>query len=83
MCIVSQPDFPEPRPFWRSRTGIALLVLAGVAAFLLLEEHQAHVLGALPYLLLLACPLMHLLMHHGHNHGRNPANPQEHQHERH
>ena len=25
-----------------------------------------HALGALPYLLLLACPLMHLFMHHGH-----------------
>jgi hypothetical protein len=31
------------------------------------------VLGALPYLLLLACPLMHLFMHRGqgnHHHGR-------------
>jgi hypothetical protein len=23
----------------------------------------------LPYLLFLACPLMHLFMHHGHHHG--------------
>jgi hypothetical protein len=23
----------------------------------------------LPYLILLACPLMHLFMHHGHGHG--------------
>ena len=47
-------------------------VLAGflaVAAFFLITEHWAHVLGALPLLLLLACPLMHLFMHHGsHNH---------------
>jgi hypothetical protein len=34
--------------------------------FFLLTQHRAHVLGALPYLLLLACPLMHLFMHHGH-----------------
>jgi hypothetical protein len=27
------------------------------------------VLGVLPYLLLLACPLMHVFMHHGHQHG--------------
>ena len=43
-------------------------VLAGflmVAAFFLWTEHRAHVLGALPYLLVLACPLMHFF-HHGH-----------------
>jgi hypothetical protein len=29
----------------------------------------------LPYLFLLACPLMHLFMHHGHgNHDRHPHN---------
>jgi hypothetical protein len=29
-------------------------------------------LGVLPFLLLLACPLMHLFMHHGHGgHGRH------------
>lgn len=38
-----------------------------VAGFFLFTEHRAHVLGVLPYLILLACPLMHLFMHHGHN----------------
>ena len=37
-----------------------------IAAFYLLTEHYAHVLGYLPYLLLLACPLMHLFGHGGH-----------------
>lgn len=37
-----------------------------IAGFLLFTEHRAHVLGILPYLFLLACPLMHLFMHHGH-----------------
>jgi hypothetical protein len=37
-----------------------------IAGFFLLTEHTAHVYGALPYLLLAACPLMHLFMHHGH-----------------
>lgn len=37
-----------------------------VAGFLLFTEHRAHLLGILPYLILLACPLMHLFMHHGH-----------------
>jgi len=42
---------------------ICFLVIAG---FFLITEHRAHVLGILPYLLLFACPIMHLLMHRGH-----------------
>ena len=42
---------------------IAFLALAAV---LLFTEHRAHLLGFLPWLILLACPLMHLFMHHGH-----------------
>lgn len=41
---------------------------AAVALFYLLSEHRAHFFGVLPYLFLLACPLMHLFMHHGHHH---------------
>ena len=37
-----------------------------IAGFFLLTEHSAHLLGILPYLLLAACPLLHLFMHHGH-----------------
>ncbi len=61
-----------PPPFWRSRFGIGCLVMAGVAVWFLWAEHRAHLLGALPYLFLLACPLMHVFMHHGHhgNHHR-------------
>ena len=40
---------------------------AGIALFFLWTEHRAHLLGVLPYLLVLACPLMHLF-HHGHGH---------------
>ncbi|MCQ4143421.1 MULTISPECIES: DUF2933 domain-containing protein [Vogesella] len=50
-----------------------------VAGFLLFTEHRAHVLGALPYLLLLACPLMHLFMHHGHGHHHGGAPRHHHQ----
>lgn len=39
------------------------LIFAGL---LLFTEHRAHLLGILPYLILLACPLMHLFMHHDH-----------------
>lgn len=49
---------------------IALCGLLAVAAFFLLTEHRAHVVSLLPYILLLACPLMHLLHHGGHgSHG--------------
>jgi hypothetical protein len=37
------------------------------------------VFGVLPYLLLLACPLMHLFLHHGHggHHGGSNNNPHQ------
>ena len=63
------PHFDEngsPHSFWRSRYGIGLVVIGGIAVYFLLTEHLAHVVGALPYLLLLACPLMHVFMHRGH-----------------
>lgn len=39
-------------------------------------EHEAHILGALPYLLLLLCPLMHLFMHGG-GHGGHGGHGQD------
>lgn len=44
-----------------------LIGFVAVAAFFLLTEHRAHLFGILPFLLVLACPLMHLF-HHGHGH---------------
>jgi len=55
----------EQPSFWRSRTGLVLLGFLAVAGFFLITEHTAHVLGALPWLLLAACLLMHFF-HHGH-----------------
>ncbi len=61
-----------PPSFWTTRYAIGLLVIGGVAAYFLLTEHLAHVVGALPVLLLLACPLMHVFMHGGHgSHGHH------------
>ncbi|MFO1213359.1 MAG: DUF2933 domain-containing protein [Burkholderiaceae bacterium] len=63
-------DRPGERPpsFWRSRFGIGWLALAGVAGWFLWTEHRAHLFGMLPYLVLLACPLMHVFMHRRHRH---------------
>ena len=67
-----QPDRDSAPPFWRSRYAIGFLVFGAVAAYFLLSEHRAHFFGALPFLLLLACPLMHMFMHGGHGgHGRH------------
>ncbi len=44
---------------------------AGALVYLIIE-HRPHLFGWLPYLIILACPLMHLFMHgghHGHHHG--------------
>ena len=63
---VQHRDADSPPPFWRSRYAIGLLVFGAVAVYFLLTEHRAHFFGALPFLLLLACPFMHLFMHGGH-----------------
>ena len=53
-----------------------------IAGYLLITEHKAHFLGWLSvygtWLFLLACPLMHMFMHHGHhNHGEHPPQKDE------
>jgi Protein of unknown function (DUF2933) len=58
------------------RSPLSGLVTIGISlvGLYLLGTHTGHVLGALPYLLLLACPLMHAFMHRSHGghggHGR-------------
>lgn len=48
-----------------------LIAFALMAVLLLWQEHRAHLLGVIPYLILLACPLMHLLHRRGHRHDRH------------
>ena len=52
----------------RHRVVIAAAVFVAAAASLLWSEHRVHAQGIAPYLLLLACPLMHVFMHGGHGH---------------
>jgi hypothetical protein len=59
---------PEARSWIRSRSVVVLLAFLATAAFFVVTEHTAHALGALPYLLLLACPLLHFF-HGGHGRG--------------
>lgn len=67
---------PRPERPWQLRVGFWLLLT--IAAFYLLTEHQAHLalgLPYLPFLLLAACPLIHVFGHAGHGghdrHGRH------------
>lgn len=63
--------------------GLGLCLFLGIALFFLWQEHKAHILGALPYAVLLLCPLIHLFTHrsrgaHDHSQGKgeslNPRN---------
>jgi hypothetical protein len=67
-----------PRSWWASPVGIVTLGFLGVAGYFLITEHTAHVLGALPWLLLAACPVMHLFMHHGQHGGHDHSAGSEH-----
>ena len=65
----------DARLAWlRTPTGVTVIGFALVAAFFVLREQWGHVLGFAPYLLLVACLLIHLFMHggHGHHHGGAP-----------
>jgi hypothetical protein len=63
------------RSFLGSPTGLAVCLLAAAIGAWLLWFHTGHVFLAIPYLVLLACPLMHV-MHRGHHHLRhNNDNP--------
>jgi len=63
-------DTEQQHSSWKSALGGFL----ALAAFFLWTEHRAHLLGVVPYLLILACPLMHFFHHggHGHGHGHGP-----------
>ncbi len=54
----------------RFRYGLGLAVFLAIAGYFLWEEHEAHILGNLPLILILgACVGMHLFMHGGHGGG--------------
>ena len=56
-----------------TRVGVASIVALAVIAGLLVTEHRAHVWGLVPWLLLLACPVVHVFVHGGHGHAHAQA----------
>ena len=81
-----QPERSDEKTF---RAKWVLLAFLAIAAFFLITEHQAHLsflitehrghlselLYYVPFLLLLACPLMHVFMHRGHGGHGAPLKP--------
>jgi hypothetical protein len=58
----------DHRPgFFASRANMVLLGFLAIGGYFLVTEHWAHVVPFLPWLFLLACPLMHVFMHGGHS----------------
>lgn len=76
-------EYQPSRPRASALSGslkIVLVMVAAIAGFYLLREHWNHVAGNWVYLLLLACPLMHLFHGHGEHgghegHGAPPNTP--------
>lgn len=67
------PTRPNSRGLLR---GLMIAAFAATLAYLFFGEHRVHLLGYLPFLILLACPLLHMTMHGGHGghggHGHRP-----------
>ena len=60
-------------PWWKTRLAFAVLCVAVIAAVFAAIDHWRHVVGAWPLLFLMACPLLHVLMHgsHGKHHRKS------------
>ena len=52
---------------WR---GVALTIVLAAISYYLFTMHLQHLAIALPYLILLACPLMHIFGHGSDKHGK-------------
>ncbi|HEP9100169.1 TPA: DUF2933 domain-containing protein [Pseudomonas aeruginosa] len=59
--------------FSRTRWFLGFLVFLGASGYMLLTEHRAHYLAALPLVLLAACVVTHALMHRGAAPGDRPG----------
>lgn len=53
---------------FKSYRGWAVLGLAALLGGYFVIWHGAHLAAVLPFLVLAACPLMHIFMHKGHGH---------------
>jgi peptidoglycan/LPS O-acetylase OafA/YrhL len=54
------PQHSDDSSVWRTLAGLGALGFGAMVALFLITEHRAHLYGALPFLLVLACPIMML-----------------------
>jgi hypothetical protein len=67
---MSHEHSSENRPGWLGAASrIAFFGFVAIAGYFLVTEHRAHAFGILPFLLLAACPLLHVFHHRGHGSG--------------
>ena len=64
------------------KTWWIIFAIGLVGLVFLLRDHTSHIFSILPFLILLACPMMHLFMHKGHGSesGRDRKEPEVHNH---
>ena len=70
----------QTRDSQHNKNNLVMWIFLVIILYFLLTEHWAHIIPYLPWLLLAACPLMHLFMHGGHGHGGH-AHHKEHKHD--
>ena len=54
------------KSFWCSSKAIPALLLIAAVSYFLLMEHRQHLFQWLPFLIIALCPLMHIFMYGGH-----------------
>ncbi len=63
---MQNTSHPNPGSLLSSPVGLVLCGLLEIGALYLTITYTTHVVGLLPYGLLLLCPIMHLFMHRSH-----------------
>lgn len=53
------------------KNNLVMWIFIAFISYFLVTEHWAHIVPYLPWLILLACPFMHMFMHGGHGHGNH------------
>jgi hypothetical protein len=64
----NQKPITFPKNIWKNPYVLAGIIATGYWVY---NYHLDHALEFLPYTILLLCPLLHIFMHGGHNHGNN------------